>query len=83
LLLTVRCHMVWSGNQPTTEMIMVYLTVGKRLRDAAGHEYEVLDVDYVQQRVFMRRNGDESVERWLMKSTVEKMFDEGKLEVLK
>ena len=65
---------------------MVYLTVGKRLRDAAGHEYEVLAVLSVhdgETRFFMRRNGDESVERWLMKSTVEKMFDEGKLEVLK
>jgi hypothetical protein len=64
-------------------MIMVDLNVGSRLRDAAGHEYEVLAVDYVQPRIFVRRNGDESVERWLMKSTVEKMFDEGKLEVLK
>ncbi len=82
-MLTVRCHMVRSAHQPTTEMTMVYLTVGKRLRDAAGHEYEVLDVDRLRDRIFVRRNGDESVERWLMKSTVEKMFDEGKLEVLK
>jgi len=56
---------------------------GMRLRDSAGHEYEVLDIDYGQPRLFVRRDGAVPVERWVMKSTADAMISEGRMEIVK
>lgn len=59
-------------------------SAGTKLRDAAGNKYKILN-EYREKWCLLCRNddGNGAVERWVQRSTMEEMFKEGKLEIVK